>query len=244
MKHSVVRGFLLAFALAGCSDPAASGLEAPNTEALKSQSCPYNVGDYYYCYACGPCAEGEGWCHNDNHCEQGLECTPYVGWQYGYSEWAGVCEAAPCPYQPGDDGYCSCGLCGEGEGDCDTDADCEAGLVCAHDVGASYGWSPSVDVCEQACPWQPGDEDYCLDCGPCGEGEGDCDSDSDCQPGTTCVQDVGASYGWAPTVDVCEAGDDPNSCVASSTCGGRAPGGCWCDAACVNYGDCCDDGPC
>jgi hypothetical protein len=37
---------------------------------------------------------------------------------------------------------------------------------------------------------------------------------------------------------------NPNSCVQSNTCGGQAPGGCWCDAACVNYGDCCADGPC
>ncbi|MEZ4446673.1 MAG: hypothetical protein R3B72_46780 [Polyangiaceae bacterium] len=28
---------------------------------------------------------------------------------------------------------------------------------------------------------------------------------------------------------------------ALSSCGGQAPGGCWCDAACVDYGDCCSD---
>jgi hypothetical protein len=36
----------------------------------------------------------------------------------------------------------------------------------------------------------------------------------------------------------------PNSCVQNNDCGGQAPGGCWCDAACVQYGDCCFDGPC
>jgi hypothetical protein len=36
----------------------------------------------------------------------------------------------------------------------------------------------------------------------------------------------------------------PNSCVQNGTCGGQAPGGCWCDAQCVNFGDCCSDGPC
>jgi hypothetical protein len=36
----------------------------------------------------------------------------------------------------------------------------------------------------------------------------------------------------------------PNSCVQNSTCGGQAPGGCWCDNLCVGYGDCCADGPC
>ncbi|XYI03869.1 hypothetical protein ACMHYB_30560 [Sorangium sp. So ce1128] len=32
---------------------------------------------------------------------------------------------------------------------------------------------------------------------------------------------------------------DPLSCKGS--CGGRAPGGCYCDAACTGYGDCCTD---
>jgi hypothetical protein len=36
----------------------------------------------------------------------------------------------------------------------------------------------------------------------------------------------------------------PNSCLQNNACGGQAPGGCWCDNLCVNYGDCCADGPC
>ncbi|TVR78482.1 MAG: hypothetical protein EA412_08580 [Chitinophagaceae bacterium] len=31
----------------------------------------------------------------------------------------------------------------------------------------------------------------------------------------------------------------PNSCIGN--CGDQAPGGCWCDANCVTYGDCCAD---
>jgi hypothetical protein len=27
----------------------------------------------------------------------------------------------------------------------------------------------------------------------------------------------------------------------SGACGGQSPGGCWCDAACSQYGDCCAD---
>lgn len=37
----------------------------------------------------------------------------------------------------------------------------------------------------------------------------------------------------------CYAEDEPPSCAGE--CGGASPGGCWCDAACVSYGDCCDD---
>lgn len=39
-------------------------------------------------------------------------------------------------------------------------------------------------------------------------------------------------------------GADPDSCLDSNTCGGQAPGGCWCDGQCSQFGDCCDDGPC
>jgi hypothetical protein len=37
---------------------------------------------------------------------------------------------------------------------------------------------------------------------------------------------------------------DPNSCFDSNSCGDQAPGGCYCDSQCVQFGDCCDDGPC
>ncbi|MEN0064791.1 MAG: zinc metalloprotease [Myxococcota bacterium] len=34
---------------------------------------------------------------------------------------------------------------------------------------------------------------------------------------------------------------DADSCFESEACGAQAPGGCWCDAQCAQYGDCCDD---
>lgn len=37
---------------------------------------------------------------------------------------------------------------------------------------------------------------------------------------------------------------NPQSCEETNACGGQAPGGCWCDAICTSYGDCCFDGPC
>ncbi|TVQ51248.1 MAG: hypothetical protein EA377_13000 [Phycisphaerales bacterium] len=36
-----------------------------------------------------------------------------------------------------------------------------------------------------------------------------------------------------------ECPTDPNSC--ENSCGFEALGGCWCDEACVGFGDCCDD---
>ncbi|WP_419658955.1 uncharacterized protein Dvar_78220 [Desulfosarcina variabilis str. Montpellier] len=112
-----------------------------------------------------------------------------------------------CPaFVPGPDACTSDCPCGEGEGDCDSDADCEAGLTCVEDVGADYGWPASRDVCEaaSACPaFVPGPDACTISC-PCGEGEGDCDSDAECEAGLTCVQGVGAEYGWPAGRDVCQ----------------------------------------
>jgi len=35
-----------------------------------------------------------------------------------------------------------------------------------------------------------------------------------------------------------------DSCVQNNACGGEAPAGCFCDAWCILFGDCCPDGPC
>ena len=56
----------------------------------------------------------------------------------------------------------------------------------------------SYEFSQPPCPHNPGDYDYCRDCGPCEEGQGDCDSDNECENGRTCVQIAGE-------VDVCEA---------------------------------------
>jgi hypothetical protein len=46
--------------------------------------------------------------------------------------------------------YCSVEHpCSVGQGDCDSDRECQPGLVCAQDVGARYGADPIVDVCER-----------------------------------------------------------------------------------------------
>lgn len=104
--------------------------------------------------------------------------------------------------------YCSpSDPCPDGFGDCDSNADCAVGTQCVNDVGANYGWANSVDVCEattSSCPWQPGDWDYCKDCGPCLAGEGDCEP-GECASGLVCATDVGPAYGWSSAVDVCEA---------------------------------------
>ncbi|MBC2711954.1 MAG: trypsin-like peptidase domain-containing protein [Desulfosarcina sp.] len=178
-----------------------------------------------WCRDCGPCAEGEGDCDGDNECEAGLICAQNVGANYGWPAGRDVCEQPPgnCSvFQPGPDWCRECGPCAEGEGDCDGDNECEAGLICAQNVGANYGWPAGRDVCEQpstGCDvFQPG-PDWCRDCGPCAEGEGDCDGDNECEAGLICAQDVGANYGWPAGRDVCEQPGGPGDCILDSKFG-------------------------
>lgn len=60
--------------------------------------------------------------------------------------------AASCPplgQNPGDWGFCSASCrCGAGQGDCDSEDQCQAGLACVEDVGGEYGWEWNLDVCE------------------------------------------------------------------------------------------------
>jgi hypothetical protein len=53
-------------------------------------------------------------------------------------------------FLPGPDWCENHGPCSEGEGDCDSDSECESGLVCSQDVGEKYGWPAARDVCENS----------------------------------------------------------------------------------------------
>ena len=160
-----------------------------------------------------------------------LKLTGGTGWSYGkYLCATGKGAPPPAPGGSCHQGskfswnYCSSSCpCGEGVGDCDSNSECKPGLKCAHNVGASYGVTNSVDVCRAvgSTPTPPPPSgchkgskfgwDYCSAACPCGEGVGDCDSNAECKPGLKCAHDVGASYGVTKTVDVCrKAGSTPS----------------------------------
>lgn len=135
---------------------------------------------------------------------------------------ATVCE-------PGANGgwhHCSAACpCAASEGDCDSNDECAPGLSCVKNIGATYGWDPDVDVCEDTChPSANGGFHYCNASCPCAAGEGDCDSNSECMPGLTCVKNVGPRYGWDSDVDVCEGqcDDAGDTCLPGCPC---APAG-------------------
>ena len=52
------------------------------------------------------------------------------------------------PLSPGHDDYCQVmGPCSAGQGDCDSDSECQSGLTCVDGRGASYGFAADVGVC-------------------------------------------------------------------------------------------------
>ena len=170
-----------------------------------------------WCRDCGPCSEGQGDCDNDGECRSGLTCEQVPG--------IDTCRKVDCKLPLGTLDYCrDCGPCAEDEGDCDSDNECQNGLTCVQ--------VPGSDTCQAlapACPHPVGSLDYCRDCGPCEEGQGDCDNDYECQSGLSCPQ--------VPGIDTCQSesctlpAGDLNFC---RDCGPCAAG----------QGDCDNDGEC
>ena len=59
-----------------------------------------------------------------------------------------------------DPNYCQdFGPCPAGQGDCDSNSECQPGLVCVNDVGTRYGLPAHYDVCEAGSRPDP---DYCV----------------------------------------------------------------------------------
>ena len=163
------------------------------------------VGDYDYCTVSGPCGEGGGDCDANSECQAGLVCVQDQGAYYSTypspsanydPSIVDVCEV------PDPDLCADYGPCPAGNGDCDSDSECQAGLTCVADVGARYGYPANYDVCETPTGSSRPDPDYCVT-NYCGPGDGDCDP-GQCNEGV-CVNDVGAQYGLPAHYDVCEA---------------------------------------
>lgn len=161
-----------------------------------------------------------------------------------------------CPREPGERGFCrSCGPCARGEGDCNRDDQCLPGLVCTPGRGADFGLPPRTDVCLAPDDGEPppcrlglGHPRYCTECGPCGEGEGNCRGDDQCRAGLACFADRGAEFGLRRRADVCLPRD--GSCTVDvgrgtycTECGpcGFGEGDCDNDAECQAGLTCVDD---
>lgn len=155
------------------------------------------VGEPEFCAGLSQgCAIGQGDCDGDVQCEVGLRCGVNNGPQFGFSSSFDVCTVAHCVdgVLSGDETGIDCGgscgvclkrafngeanfcnsgqLCRVGEGDCDSSAQCETGLICGRDNGPKFAMPAGWDVCVPAhCQDSTlsGDETD-IDCGgSCGQ---------------------------------------------------------------------------
>ena len=147
----------------------------------------------------------------------GLTCVADAGGEFGLDPTVDVCRKLEgCDLDRGDPDYCRlCGPCPYGEGDCDDDRECQAGLTCLDDVGEIFGLPGVTDVCafreNGFCPLPPGHPNYCEVCGPCSAGEGNCKASGQCTGVLTCFEDVGAQLGFSAGTNVCLV-SSPESC--------------------------------
>jgi hypothetical protein len=166
-----------------------------------------------------------------------------------------ICQSSQCE---GD--FCNVECpCAEGEGDCDSDVECESGLECGQDNGPEWGCGQYTDICiDPANPDGPiqvtgggctGDSrcegNFCTPDCPCLEGQGDCDdSDNDCIGELVCSQNVGADFGCASDVDICtvDLAISGGGCINAARCADN-----FCDPSCPcneGYGNCFEDADC
>ncbi len=163
-------------------------------------------------------------------------------------------QLAPTPLRRGlvISDECSTGSCELGEGPCSNDADCADDLECHSERGPWYGRGHKVPVCEPAhCNNHQldGDEagvdcggscgqcfeclddttylgtaDYCSLVCSCEPREGDCDADYECEPGLSCVEEVGEQVGFPAPIDLCDFGhchdEEKNFDETRLDCGG------------------------
>ncbi len=98
------------------------------------------------------------------------------------------------------------------------------------------------------CTLAPGHPDFCRDCGPCAEREGDCDGDAECAADLLCAVDAGEEFGFDAATDVCLRRGaacplprgHPDRCRVCGPCG-FGDGDCDGDDDCQSGLSCLDD---
>jgi len=149
--------------------------------------------DYSFCSESNPCSAEQGHCENHKECKGDLKCGTDNCRKIHGNDATILSDCCYLPVGVGlsrDWSYCS-GLhkCDEGEGDCDKDSDCKAGLKCGNNNCRSFFSKAHsfADCCERDKGiGSPSDWNFCTSAKPCDEGYGDCDNDSHCKSGLTC----------------------------------------------------------
>ncbi len=156
-------------------------------------------GDWDYCSPTKPCGVGEGDCDTDKDCVAGLHCEKDVGPQYDYAKGIDVCLGTPMNNNQtsgsnSDDNTVWAGggvKPGTNSGNppssppINNSGACSNVFYAATHVKECYGvtqntgtnTTPTGRTTGQGCgvKWNPGDFNYCRNCGPCDEGVGGCD---------------------------------------------------------------------
>jgi len=165
-----------------------------------------------YCTSSCPCDAGQGDCDYDSDCKGSLVCKQNVGAKYGQSSGMDVCEAnTPSCSSDCASGQKRCSgsylqTCGNYDSDScyewPSSTSGSGNSYCSNGCsGSQCSLPPAPTGCHTYPLWYG---EYCTSSCPCDAGEGDCDVDVDCKPGLKCVYDVGAKYGQASSMDVCE----------------------------------------
>ena len=180
MNHYSLLAFVALFSACGAppseTEPESVDEAAPEGQTRTKDEGGAN-GDWNYCDGITPCEIGEGDCESDAQCAVGLVCGHNNGGQFDLIWSREVCVEPSCTNEIQDgaetgidiggtcgsscdggengasEGYCTLGCpCGEGEGDCDVNEECEAGLVCVSNRDGAFGppFLPGHQVCTTA----------------------------------------------------------------------------------------------
>jgi len=193
-----------------------------------------------YCNGTELCTSGEGDCDSSSQCELGLVCVANKGPQFGMPDNRDICLPAHCGNKrlDGNETQVDCGgscgstcsahactllpvghaskcvvdacVCGVGEGDCDSSAECAPGLSCVQNNGPKFGMPVGHDACAPAhCANKRLDgNETAVDCG------GSCGNQGPCEP-PSCTSLVSISFRWLATG--CDSGALPISFSINGT---------------------------
>ena len=100
-----------------------------------------------FCTSDDPCGTDDGDCDIHDECKDGLVCG-----SNNCPDSLGFDSEFDCCFAPnvGDENFCASGIpCGENEGDCDSNHECQAHLVCdiANNCKTSLGFLSDVNCC-------------------------------------------------------------------------------------------------
>jgi len=192
------------------------------------------------------CSVGQGDCDMDFQCEDGLLCGKNNCQEFNPNAEPGhdCCYIPTSPLNPDCDGSkdskncCTVeSPCHLGQGDCDSDDECQSGLTCGKNN--CYRFNPDAheksDCCFSCSSW----DGCCSEDDQCREGEGVCSNDDQCEDNLIC--------GKRNCQDFDPTARKRDNCCTKRICDGgrKARNCCTPESPChISEGDCDNDDDC